>query len=64
MEFELTEGAFNEITYESRSNRKCDRYVSWKKDLESEAFTLSWAQVIFNAFSPFNLVLKTSCKIK
>ncbi len=76
-EFELADGAYNEIArvfgkptidlFASRSNRKCERYVSWKKDPESEAvdaFTLTWTHLEFYAFPPFSLVLKTLRKIK
>ncbi|KAL7300728.1 hypothetical protein TKK_0006707 [Trichogramma kaykai] len=47
--------------FASRSNAKCNRYVSWKRDPSSEAidaFTLSWANLFFYAFPPFSIILK------
>uniref|UniRef100_A0ABD2XG48 RNase H type-1 domain-containing protein n=2 Tax=Trichogramma kaykai TaxID=54128 RepID=A0ABD2XG48_9HYME len=53
--------------FASRSNAKCNRYISWKRDPSSEAidaFTLSWANLFFYAFPPFSIILKVLRKIK
>lgn len=76
-EFEIAAYAFEEIKnyfgvptidlFASRSNSKCIRYVSWKRDPDSEAidaFTISWRELKFYAFPPFNIVLRTLRKIK
>lgn len=76
-EFELAAYAFREIVqrfgqpevdlFASRSNKKCRRFVSWKRDPESEAvdaFTIPWAHIYFYAFPPFNLILRCLRKIK
>ena len=59
-EYELSKTAFREIVrslgspdidlFASRSNYKCNRYISWKQDPGSEAvdaFTLSWKEFFF-----------------
>ncbi|XP_033222710.1 uncharacterized protein LOC117176563 [Belonocnema kinseyi] len=76
-EVELSIPAFNKIVktfrnpetdlFASRTNSKCIRYISWKRDPGSEAidaFTLNWSSVFFYAFSPFSIILRTLTKIK
>ena len=53
--------------FAGRSNRKCERYVSWRRDPESEAvdaFMLSWTHFFFYAFPPFSIILRVLRKIK
>ena len=76
-EIELSQETFNLISntfgqpkidlFASRSNAKCNKYVSWKKDPESiavDAFTISWKEQFFYAFPPVCLILKCLKKIK
>ena len=76
-EFELADYAFEMVVqrfgapeidlFASRLNHKCKRYVSWRKDPESEAvdaFTLSWKHFFFYAFLPFSIILRVLRKIK
>ena len=76
-EYEISSFAFNKITeffqipdidlFASRTNHKCIRYVSWKKDPGSEtidAFTLNWKDFYFYAFPPFSIILKVLRKIR
>lgn len=52
--------------FASRTNAKCDSYVSWKKDPHSvvvDAFTIDWGKQFFYAFPPFALVPKVLKKI-
>lgn len=76
-EYELSNEAYEKIVksfghpqidlFASRSNKKCDRFVSWKRDPESDAidaFTLSWQDDYFYAFPPFGIILKVLRKIK
>ena len=52
--------------FASKLNHKCRRYVSWLRDPDSvavDAFTLSWSDLYFYAFPPFNLILRTLNKI-
>lgn len=47
--------------FASRTNAKCNSYVSWKPDPDAfaiDAFTLDWNQWFFYAFPPFTLILK------
>lgn len=75
-EFGLPRYAFNELVqsfgvpnidfFASRSNTKCKKYVSWKKDPESiaiDAFTIDWTPHFFYAFSLF-MILKILRKIQ
>lgn len=42
--------------FASNSNKKCQKYISWKPDPDSvgvDAFTLSWENYLFYAFPPF-----------
>lgn len=76
-EYALSEKAFNLIVqkfglpeidlFASNSNKKCNRYFSWKRDPGSEqidAFTVSWHNLNFYAFPPFSIILKMLQKIK
>lgn len=75
-EWSLNEGSFQNIVrkfdhpsidlFASRLNKKCDCYVSWKRDpgaYEIDAFTIKWNKYFFYAFPPFALVLKCLRKI-
>lgn len=77
IEFELADNAFKEIAsalgqpeidlFASRSNTKCKKYVSWKRDPDAvsiDAFTIPWNGYFFYAFPPFSLLLKTIRKIE
>ena len=77
IEIALSHNAFEKIRrsfgnpdidlFATRSNAKCSKYVSWKKDPESiaiDAFTISWSGYFFYAFLPFSLILKTIKKIQ
>lgn len=76
-EWELDERNFNKVInvfgmpdidlFASDQNKKCDIYISWKRDPKAwliDAFTVSWTDLKFYAFPPFSLVLKTLVKIK
>lgn len=75
-EWDLNHSAFLRITetfglpdidlFATRINKKCNRYVSWKRDPEAfdiDAFTLRWNHHNFYAFPPFSLVMKCLRKI-
>lgn len=75
-EWELAPWAFNKIIstfdyfeidlFASNINKKCNRFVSWKKDPDAwaiDAFTINWVNKRFYAFPPFSLVLRTLQKI-
>lgn len=75
-EWELSNDAFQTIIqlfgypeidlFASRSNAKCDVFVSWKPEpdaLTVDAFTISWKSKFFYAFPPFSLILKCLRKI-
>lgn len=75
-EWELNHKCFQKITwafgqpdidlFASRLNKKCEQYVSWKRDphaYEIDAFTISWRDRFFYAFPPFALILKCVSKI-
>lgn len=75
-EWELANYAFLEITntfgspdidlFASRSNTKCEKFVSWKADPYAycvDAFTIKWSDQFFYAFPPFAIILKTLRKI-
>lgn len=52
--------------FASRTNAKCETYVSWRPDPDAitvDAFTLSWKNMYFYAFPPVSLVLKCIKKI-
>lgn len=52
--------------FASRLNRKCFKYVSWKRDpsaFDIDALTLDWSAYLFYAFPPFSLILKCLHKI-
>lgn len=76
IEWEISERAFNKITnyfgipeidlFASRTNYKCDTYVSWHRDPDAykiNAFTMSWEKLFFYAFPPISIILKTLRKI-
>lgn len=53
--------------FASRSNKKCELYVSWFRDPNScaiDAFTLDWSNYFFYAFPPFSMILKVLQKIR
>lgn len=75
IEWELNPSAFQKITntfgipeidlFASRSNCKCEKYISWKRDpyaYNVDAFTVKW-NMFFYAFPPFALILKVLHKI-
>lgn len=75
-EWELSNWAFQMIVHKlgqpnidlfaSRTNAKCETYVSWKQDPDSltvDAFTINWRSHRFYAFPPFSLILKCIRKI-
>lgn len=77
IEWELSHSAFQEIVinfgqpdidlFASRSNNKCDTFISWKQDPDAiavDAFTVKWSQYFFYAFPPFSIILKVLQKIK
>lgn len=70
-EFGLSKYAFDMICrilgkpeidlFASRTNAKCSRYVSWRKDpnaITIDAFTINWQTYYFYAFPPFSVILK------
>ena len=76
-EVQLSDSAFDSIVeafglpeinlFASRSNAKCSKFISWKKDSESfavDAFTISWEGLDFYAFPPPCLILRVLQKIK
>lgn len=76
IEWVLTQTAFNKIVtrlgvpnidlFASRTNAKCETYVSWKCDPDAfaiDSFILDWKPWIFYAFPPFSLILKCLHKI-
>lgn len=76
-EWELASFAFRQIVqrfgfpdidlFASRSNAKCEKYVSWKPDPFAccvDAFTINWNKYFFYAFPPFSMLLKTINKIR
>lgn len=76
IEWSLSDNTFHEIQqifgqpeidlFASRTNTKCEIYVSWKQDPDSyvvDAFTINWSQWYFYAFPPFPLILKCLQKI-
>ena len=53
--------------FATRVNRKCEKFVSWKKDPESiavDAFTIQWKGNFFYAFPPFSTIPRVLQKIK
>lgn len=75
-EWELSNNAFRLIKqnfgcpeidlFASRSNTKCDLFVSWRPEPDAytvDAFTINWHSIFFYAFPPFSLVLKCLRKI-
>lgn len=75
-EYSLSDKAYEKICskfgyseidlFASSSNKKCQKFVSWKKDPDSfkvDAFTLSWENLQFYAFPPFALIPKIINKI-
>lgn len=75
-EIELCSDAFQTIVeqfgqpdidlFASRSNAKCDTYVSWMPDPDSsnvDAFTISWNHLYFYCFPPLSMILKCLNKI-
>lgn len=53
--------------FASRTNAKCDVYISWRPDPDAitvDAFTMNWSQWFFYAFPPYSLILKCLQKIK
>lgn len=76
IEWELSDCVFQHIIdtlgqpkidlFASRTNTKCDTFISWKKDpdfIAVDAFTVNWQQWQFYAFPPFSLILKCIRKI-
>ena len=76
-EFQLSSEAFDKIVHRfgspaidlfaSRSNTKCRRFCSWKRDPGAEVvdtFTISWSNLQFYAFPPFSVILRLLQKIK
>lgn len=52
--------------FASRTNTKCEKYISWGRDPDAiavDAFTVQWTQYFFYAFPPFPLILKTLQKV-
>ncbi|KAB0790104.1 hypothetical protein PPYR_15571, partial [Photinus pyralis] len=52
--------------FASKENKKCKRYISWKRNSSAEAvdaFTVPWKECFFYAFPPFSLILRTLRKI-
>lgn len=52
--------------FASRTNCKCRKYISWKKDPGAwaiDAFTVKW-DFFFYAFPPFSIILRTLRKIR
>lgn len=52
--------------FATRTNAKCDRYFSWKRDPEAfniDAFTADWGPLFFYSFPPFSLILRCLRKI-
>lgn len=75
-EWELHESCFQDIVREfgqpeidlfaTRINKKCSKFVSWKRDPDAydiDAFTLRWDDFLFYAFPPFSIILKCIRKI-
>lgn len=76
-ELELSSEAFNTIKskfgepnidlFASALNKKCQRYVSWRRDSDAfavDAFTINWRKFYFYAFPNFSLILRCLQKIK
>ncbi|XP_071576800.1 uncharacterized protein [Temnothorax nylanderi] len=76
-EFALSYSAFKSIKnrfgkpeidlFATRTNTKCERYVSWSRDPGSiavDAFTIDWSQYFFYAFPPFAIILRVLRKIQ
>ena len=76
-EFGLSKFAFDDIVqnfgapeidlFASRSNTKCKKFVSWKKDPGSiavDAFTIDWTPHFFYAFPPFSTILRVLRKVQ
>lgn len=52
--------------FASRTNAKCETFVSWRPDPDAitvDAFTISWQDNFFYAFPPFSLILRCLQKI-
>lgn len=75
-EWELTQTGYNYILqqfgepdidlFASRTNAKCQTYVSWKPDpdaITNDAFTIPWKNYFFYAFPPCAMILKCLHKI-
>ncbi|KAJ8913473.1 hypothetical protein NQ315_013853 [Exocentrus adspersus] len=75
-EWSLSQKAFQKILskfgtpsidlFASRVNKKCSKFVSWRRDPEAfqvDAFTMSWSVLYFYAFPPFSMVLRTLQKL-
>lgn len=76
-EWELSEPAYQSIIknfgnpetdlFASRSNAKCNKFISWKPEPDAyavDAFTVNWKLIgFFYAFPPFTLILKCLRKI-
>lgn len=76
IEWELSSHAFQTIIaklgqpqidlFASRTNAKCQTYISWKQDPDActvDAFTVNWKPYFFYAFPPFSLILKCVQKV-
>lgn len=77
IEWELADSAFQALTdkfgmptidlFASRINRKCEKYISWRRDPDAysiNAFTINWHHHFFYAFPPFSIILKVLRKIQ
>lgn len=75
-EWELSVNAFSNIVerwgqpnidlFASRNNKKCRRFISWRRDPEAmavDAFTMSWKHYFFYAFPPFSIIPRVLKKI-
>lgn len=76
-EYALAYSAYDQIISEfgnpeidlfaNRTNTKCTKYFSWKKDPGSigiDAFTFKWEKYYFYAFPPFSIILRALEKIR
>lgn len=75
-EWELQESCFQQLIidfgqpeidlFATRINKKCLKYVAWKRDPDAyniDAFTLRWDNYFFYCFPPFSIILKCIRKI-
>ena len=53
--------------FATRLNAKCDQYISWHPDpgaLATDAFSFSWSDCFYYAFSPFSLIPRVLAKVR